>query len=72
MFLLVYTIKQTVINRRLKVLERVLGDEIGKIISVIKKQASDTNDFNKEKSIDMQDLVFSKLVKYLFTSFVRF
>ena len=43
-----------------------LSEEIAKMVSLLKADNQDTKD------LDIQNLVFSKIVKYLFTNCVRF
>ena len=65
MIILMYmSMKQNFFNQRIRQMEKHLSEEMIRIASKMKP--------SDQKDIDLQNLVFSKLVKYLFTNCVRF
>ncbi|KAM3144019.1 hypothetical protein pb186bvf_003783 [Paramecium bursaria] len=63
--LLYLSIKQNFLYQRLRTYERKVTEEIIKLASKLKS-------IDETKDLDFNELVFSKLVKYLFTNCVRF
>ncbi len=71
-FMILYAIKTNFYNKNMFIYSKKvhLSEEFKKMLSNLKK--GDTDDTYGMKDDDMQSVVFSKIVKYLFTNCVRF
>lgn len=67
---LLLKLKYEILNIDTKKMEMAYTSQLNKLINTIKNPT--VNMKTTENEINMQTLVFSKLMKYLFTNYIRF